>query len=96
MAISTGDICSDAMADLQAEVEGGNHVCLTFANLCFIFQKSIDYSDTDMRVNFQDMCDYLAAQTWIEDNAMFFHADWRDQTAHFVTEPVIEPSTRYT
>ena len=96
MAISTGDICADAMDDLQLEIERGNRVQLTFENLCFIFKKSVDYSDADMRTNFQDMCDYLEAQSWIEDSSMFLHVSWRDQKVYFVPAPVVEPSTRYT
>jgi len=94
MAISTGDICSDAMAALQAEVAKGAGVDLSLKNLCFIFRKGIDYSDADMLVNFQDMCDYLSTQPWIEDSSMVFYTDWLKQTAVISRAPQLTASTR--
>jgi hypothetical protein len=94
MAISTGDISSDAMADLQTEVEGTNHVHLTLANLCFIFKKKYELDGVDIRGDFQDMVDWLDAQSWVANSGMFLHVSWRDQSVYFTTAPVIEPSTR--
>ena len=91
MAISTGDIQTDAISRIQTEVEAGRHVNLTLANLCFIFKKKYEFDGADIRTDFQDMYDYLNAQPWVAGNNFICYSDWVHQVIGLAKEPV--PST---
>jgi len=82
MAISTGDICTDAIDEMQALLASTGTILtipLEFPALCFIFGKKIDYSDVDMREDLQDMADWFNAQSWLTDGNRSAILSWHKQ-----------------
>ena len=82
MAISTGDICTDAIDEIQALLGSTVTVItipLELPALCYIFGKKIDYSDMDMRTDLQDMADWFNAQSWLVDNSRSAILSWHKQ-----------------
>jgi len=69
MAISTGDICQEAMTALQAQVTAGQGEGLSLRELCFIFKVTNEPTDEDVRENLQDMFDWFKAQEWTTTGA---------------------------
>lgn len=80
MAISTGDICTDAMDAIQTATEAQEPTTMYLDNLCFIFKKKYELDSADIRTDFQDIYDWFSTQSWVSDSSMRVIADWVDQT----------------
>jgi hypothetical protein len=94
MAISTGDICTDAMNAIQIKVESGQAVLLSLENLCFVFKKKYELDGDDIRTDFQDIADWFEAQSWLADSSMRVMINWAKQSVLFTHLPDPElPST---
>ena len=79
MAISSGDVCTDSITEIQART-AGHSIYLTLENLCFIFKKKYELDDEEIRTDFQDMADWFPAQAWWSTDTMALTVNWSVQS----------------
>ena len=91
MAISTGDIESNALTTIMARIAVRKHVNLTLPQICFIFKKKYEIDGDDIRTDLQDVGDWLDALPEVDANDMFVYVNWLENSVHIATDPAPSP-----
>ena len=95
MAISTGDICMEAINEVQTLVESRRHARLNLQSLCFIFKFPYELDHGGAETKLQEIVDWFDTQSWVGDSNMIVYLSWHKQAIHFAKEAVVIPSTQY-